>query len=348
MAVKVLHLRNLALLGRYPKSEITRLFAEHDVDYRFDNALPNGAYKDHDKIIEYCNREGVDWVFWNWEKHELQIYKQYYESRRSFKIALFGHEQPQALDNLRAVSQYADFTITSSPVYKNEVDGFLPFGIHTHFFEGERLPFKEKANRILLSGSYRHSRGQFFEWALREQPFKWPVYLFTPPLSIDTVERDYTRQICARYPRYVYKCAENRTSYISQLLAHLNTHKIFLDFTTNSTNKLKFHEDFEVIMKQARELNGGYCPERVLDALWLGTYSWCLYDKAVTSVLQDQVGTFESCEDLVEQVNQLIIDSSCLRAKAQSARKFVSRYTTEEVIRILARFFKTGHLEQLC
>lgn len=342
MAIKVVHLKNDALLGRYPHSHIKTLFAKHEVEYLFDEELPKKIWLEPVLFNQYCRDHGIAWICWHWEKFEPRVYQNLYESDRSYKIFLFGHEQPQALSNLREISKYADFTITSSSPYASEVDGFLPFGIHTYYFKSEKRPFTDKQKRILISGSYRHSRGQFFEWLLREQPFDWPVYLFTPPLQSDTVERDDTRKIVSRYPKYVYKCAETHRSYIPELLEHLNNHKLFLDFTTNSTNYLKFHEDYETIMQQAKTLKGGYCPERVLDALWLGTYSWCLYDQAIVEVLEDYVGLYENRNDLVSQVNRLINNQARLSQLAYHSQVYVERYTTENIIRKLADFFKSG------
>lgn len=347
MAIKVLHLNNEALIGRYPHNVVKQLFAEHDVDYVFAEEIPKGLAGDSFKLTEYCNQEQYDWLFWNWEKHSTECYQIVFESDRTFKIAMLGHEQPQALQLLRKNQQYADFVITTAPTYRNEVDGFLPFGIHTHYFKGTQLAFEEKQDRILISGSFRHSRGQFFEWLLSEQPLKWPVYLFTPPLCSDTVRQDGMRQIVSRYPKYVYKCADNHRSYITELLEHQNIHKLFLDFTTNSTNYLKFHEDFQVIMEEADNLEGGYCPERVLDALWLGTYSWCFYDKAVEYCLSDKVGYYRSLNDLVKQVDELIEQPSALRSLADESSNYVKRYTTEKVIQHLANFFHTGRLVEI-
>lgn len=347
MAIKVLHLNNEALIGRYPRSVVTALFAQYGIDYHFAKDIPQEVIRDSARLAEFCNKERYAWVFWNWEKHSIDRYQVLFESDRCFKIALLGHEQPQAIRELRRSQLYADTVITTAPTYKDEVDGFLPFGIHTHYFKGEKLPFEKKQNRILISGSYRHSRGQFFEWALREQPFKWPVCLYTPPFKRDMVERDETRKIVSRYPRYVYPCAEGHRQYISGLLEHLNTHKIFLDFTTNSTNYLKFHEDLYQILEQVSDLKGGYCPERVLDALWLGTYSWCLYDKAVEYCLEDKVGYYKSLEDLVEQVNSKIEQTILLQQRATRSAKYVKRYTTENVIKHLAHFFHSGRLIEI-
>lgn len=347
MAIKVLHLDNEALLGRYPHKRVKELFSQHNVDYVFAEEVGKEIVTDSVRLVQYCNENNYSWIFWNWEKHDPKRYEAVFDSNRSFKMALLGHEQPQVLPQLRRVQQYFDFVITTAPTYKYEVDGFLPFGIHTYFFEERRKRFEEKQNRILISGSYRHSRGQFFEWLLKEQPFSWPVYLYTPNLENNMVEKDEMRKIVSRYPKFVYKCASNHRSYIPGFLRHLNNHKIFLDFTTNSTNYLKFHEDIDEIMKVAENLKGGYCPERVLDALWLGAYSWCFYDKAVEYCLEDKVGYYKKREELVEQVEEHIRDSLLLKSKSEKSSHYCERYTTERVIKHLSDFFGTGRLIEL-
>lgn len=338
--MKVLHLRNDALLGRYPHKHVKKLFAEYQIDYLFEEDIDKGLWKDGERLALYCNQQNIKWIFWNWEKLDSKIYKSLFEAQRDFKIVLFGHEQPQALSNLRKNQHYADYAITSSIIYKNEVNGFLPFGIHTYYFKDEKISYNDKQKRILISGSYRHSRGQLFEWLLREQPFDWPVYLYPPDLSTNHVEKDLMRQIVARYPKYVYPAATTNYGYISELLSHLNTHRFFIDFTTNSTNYLKFHEDFQTIMTQSKDLPGGYCPERMLDALWLGTLSWCLYDKAIINLVGDAVNYYSSLDELVTSVNQKIRTGQ-QREESNTVSTIAQRYTTEQIIKRLAFFFKT-------
>lgn len=345
--IKVLHFRNTAVLGRYPIAEISRCFSREGVLFTHEVREHKGVWKNPLLLRDWCHKNDIDWVYWGWEKEESSLYKKLFESDRKFKIFMFGQEQPQALNLIRQNRHFADVTITSSPVYKDEVDGFLPFGIHTYYFKEEKLPFAKKQDRILISGTYRHSRGQFFEWLLENQPFDWPVYLYPPRLHEDLVGRDRMRKIVSKYPKYVYKCASDHYDYIPNLLKHLNTHKLFLDFTTNSSNYLKFHEDLHEIMSKAKELKGGYCPERVLDALWLGTYSICFLDKAVEYVLQNHVEYFENLDELVSIVNALIRNRKLLKEKAIASQKFVEKYTTENVIGTLAHLFKTGEVKEL-
>lgn len=344
--LKVLHFKFTALLGRYPLDEIRRLFREQGIDFITGSQIPKGIWQ-FEKLLEYCREQNIDWLYWGWEKEDTELYKKVFEAPRKFKILMFAQEQAQALETLRKNSKYADFVITSSPVYRNEVDGFLPFGIHTYYFLDKKLPFNQKQNRILISGSYRHSRGQFFEWALREQPFKWPVYLFCPDLTKNLVEKDRMRQIVSRYPKYVYSCAKGIEGYIPKLLQHLNTHKLFLDFTTNSSNYLKFHEDLEVLLRDAKKYKGGYCPERILDALWLGVYSFCFEDEAIKKVLHNCVSYYSLLSDLVNQVNAIIENQELLENRATLAQGYVERYTTEKVIKALAYIFKTGRMFEL-
>lgn len=344
--IRVLHFRFTAVLGRYPFKEIRRLFALEGIEFLSVDIECKDLWKKPKEFCKWCNENKIDWVYWGWEKENSDYYKELYESDRKFKILLFGQEQPQALNLMRDHSPYADVSITSSPIYKEEVNGFFPFGIHTYYFEGEKKAFEEKKDAILLSGTYRKSRGQFFDRILKEQPFDWPVYLFPPRLHEDLVGTDEMRKIAARYPKYVYQCAPTHDTFISRLMSHLNEHKLFLDFTTNSSNYLKFHEDLDYLCSIGEELPGGYCPERVLDALWLGTYSYCFKDKAVEYVLGENVGYYGNIDELVERVNEAIRNKE-LQEKAKRSEKYVERYTTEEVIKAFTHLFKTDEVKEL-
>jgi hypothetical protein len=344
--IRVLHFRYTALLGRYPEERIVTLFAEHGIEFLPEKTISKEIWQDSERLAKWCNENHIDWVYWGWEKEETNRYKLLYEADRNFRILIFGQEQPQALNVMRAHSPYADVALTSSPIYAREVNGFLPFGVHT-YYAPPRIPFDQKQNRILISGSYRHSRGQLFDYLLKHQPFKWPVYLFTPHLSDDLVQKDFMRQIVASNPKYVYRAADTRSDYISKLLGHQNTHKCFIDFTTNSTSFLKFHEDFRVIMQQSQTLLGGYCPERVLDALWMGSCGFCLEDKAVRAVLGNAVSYYHSIEELTEQVNALIDSPDRMLQTSSQGQLVAERFTTEKVIAALAMFFKEGTLSPL-
>lgn len=320
------------MFGRIGQDRLVREFRDRGVDYVIGRD-PDPAWLDE---------QGFDYLFWSWECNDLERYRRLFEAPRHYRILIFGQEQPQKLEQLRAVTPYADLVITSSPVYRGEFDGFVPFGIHDvgHPDGIDREVERKKA--VLLSGSYRHSRGQMFDRLLGDQPFHWPVYLFPTCIEHDMVEVDRTREIVARNARWCYPAAASLKSYISELLQHLLEHSVFIDFTTNSSNHVKFHENLDAILMRVHELPGGYCPERVLDALWLGCDCFCLEDKAVRQVLGEHVTCYDSYESLVAEVNRHIEITE--PAGNQNSREFVDRYRTSRILDMFSAFYNGGRL----
>lgn len=342
--MKVIHLLNDAVLGRYPLEWVTEEFAKHGVSFHRACAS-TWLYKRGSRtpaLMDMLNEKGFDWLYWGWECESPKVYRSIFENpRRQFKVFIYGQEQPQRLDAMRAVYPYCDMGITSSPVWAEEVDGFLPFGIHTRYCSYEPPPWGAKKNQILLTGSYRHSRCQLFERLLYEQPFEWPVVMFPPNLYSDHAGGDRFRQVAARYPKYVLGHGGNHTQYIPGMLRHLGESKIHIDFTTNSSNWMKFHEDYLEVMKQSAHLRGGYCPERVLDAAFMRCHSICLYDKALKAVAGDNVSYYHSYDELVHMVNRMIrsLDSEQVERERNN---LYPRFSTENIIRAMALMFKTG------
>ncbi|MEM1367346.1 MAG: hypothetical protein AAGG02_04865 [Cyanobacteria bacterium P01_H01_bin.15] len=348
--MKVLHLLNQALTGRYPPTWVKALFAQWEVDYHYGERGVALLCLRPDKLVDYLNRHQYDWLFWGWECQSLKLYQRVYESQRNFKILLFGQEQPQRIDALRQVQQFADLCVTSSPVYQDEVDGFLPFGIHTAHGQYLSSTFATKKNQILLTGSYRHSRCQVYERLLAQQPFAWPVVWFPPYLATNHAEGDRFRELAQIYPDAVlgqgelgHDAVSSAQGYIPAMMKHLAESKLHLDFTTNSSNWLKFHEDCDVIMAQCRMLKGGYCPERVLDAMFLHCHSLCLYDKAVEAVVGDRVTYYDSMDDLLSKTRRLIQSLDAGQVSAERAAVYPS-LTTENIIKTLATMFRTGQV----
>lgn len=333
--MKILHLCNNAVLGRYKISWIQEEFAKHGIEYIHNiSSVPKG-WRTPELLIPWIKENNVEWMFWGWEKHSVDIYENYWK-QHPCKILIYGQEQPQALIDLRKAKPYCDICITSSPVYRNEVHGFWPFGIHTRYIRNNG----QKQNRILMSGSYRHSRGQLMEWVLKHQPFEYPVYIYTPPLEHNTVEHDETRILASRYPKFFYPAAKTREDYIYDLMYHLSTHRIFLDFTTNSTNKDKFHTDLDDLFNKGRTLPGGYCPERVLDALYQDCRVVCFWDKALEQVLGSIPYYYCSYDELRNSMKKAIHDSTNYKSS-------VEKYTTENVIRVISETFKTNKVIEL-
>lgn len=351
--MKVFHVLNQAILGRYPPGWVQPLFAQAGVEYHYATRQESLLCLFPDKLVSYLNKHGYDWLFWGWECQSEALYQRVYEARRGFKILLFGQEQPQRLDTLRRVSRFADVCITSSPVYRDEVDGFLPFGIHTAYGRGLPSEFHQKKNQILLTGSYRHSRCQLYERLLGQQPFDWPVVIFPPDLDTDHAKGDRFRELAAAYPDYVLGQGEagkdaiaSAQGYIPTMMQHLGRSKLHIDFTTNSSNWLKFHEDCDAIMARCRDLRGGYCPERVLDAMYMQCHSLCLYDRAVEAVVGRHVTYYDSMESLIEQTRRLIGELTADRVRVEKAAVY-PHLSTESVIEALATTFHTGQAAEV-
>ena len=222
----------------------------------------------------------------------------------------------------------------------------MPNPVHTAYIEDRILPWNEKDNSILISGSYRTCRMELFKQLFREQPFKWPVFFFPPNNEKEIKNIQVIDEISSFHPEYVLRGSGERDKYNKEILKHLNKTKIFVDCTFNPYPNLHISHangTLEEIEKVLPTYLGGYAPERVLDACYMGNTVVALHNKALNFVLRDNLIFYSNYKELVEKIREAIEHEEInLKPFATESQKLVKDYTTEEVIKHLAEMFKTG------